>query len=393
MPRMFQKNSNFRKRILVIGMLDSVHFARWLKQFEDQEIDFYILASKKYRRIDPLLVSLSSNSLSARYVHIGFQSFSKISGYLDFAIFETSKRISRTNTRRIVLCRILKKWKFDFVHALELQGAGYLLSSVDRKLFSKSKVIVTNWGSDIYFFRQEFKHKELIERTLSYANYYSAECIRDYKLARELGFNGIELPCIPNAGGFDIYTISSQVSKPSSRNQILVKGYGNDFGRASMIIDLIPLLVQKYPQYNFHIYSVTEDIAKQIESLPVDVVRKIRVTTVKNKISHSEMMLEFQKSRIYVGCSVSDGVSTSFLESLIYGCYPIQTDTSCANEWVQRGAMASVIPLNREVLLREIEITLNSDELIDSAALVNQNVALKYLSYNVVKGQALTFYN
>ena len=393
MPHIFQKKSDFRKRILVIGMLDSVHFARWLKQFEDQELDFYILASKKYRRIDPLLVSLSRNSISARYVHFGFQTFSKISGYLDFAIFETLKKISRIDIRQIVLSRILKKWNFDFVHALELQGAGYLLSSVDRQLFSKSKVIVTNWGSDIYFFRQEFRHKELIERTLSYANYYSAECIRDYKLARELGFDGIELPCIPNAGGFDINAISSQFSKPSSRNQILVKGYGNDFGRASMIIELIPILVQKYPQYNFHIYSVTDDIAKLIESLPVDVTCKIRVTTVKNKISHSEMMLEFKKSRIYVGCSVSDGISTSFLESLIYGCYPIQTDTSCANEWVQRGAMASIIPLDREVLLREIEICLDSEELIDSAALVNQNIALKYLSYNVVKEQALKFYS
>jgi glycosyltransferase involved in cell wall biosynthesis len=374
-------------------MLDSVHFARWLKQFEDQELDFYILGSKKYRRIDPLLVSLSRNSPSAKYLHFRFQSFSMVSGYLDFAIFEIFKKISRTDIRKLVLTRVLKKLNFDFVHALELQGAGYLLSSVDRQLFSKSKVIVTNWGSDIYFFRQELKHKRLIERTLSYANYYSAECIRDYKLARELGFVGIELPCIPNAGGFDIKTISPQLSKPSSRHQILVKGYGNDFGRASMIIDLIPILAQKYPQFNFHIYSVTEDIAKLIEYLPVDVVCKIRVTTVKEKISHSEMMLEFKKSRIYVSCSVSDGISTSFLESLISGCYPIQTDTSCANEWIQRGAMASIIPLNSDVLLREVEKALDSEDLIDSAAVVNQNVARKYLSYNVIKKEALKFYN
>ena len=391
-PRTSHKKSNFRKRILVIGMLDSVHFARWLKQFEDQEIDFYILASKKYRKINPILTSLYRNTTSAKYMHFRFQSFSRISGYLDFVIFEIIKKISGTNIRLKVLSRILKKWNFDYVHALELQGAGYLLSSVDRLLFSKSKVIVTNWGSDIYFFKKDLNHKLLIEKTLRYADFYSAECNRDYALARDLGFRGIELPCIPNAGGFNILANPSELSKPSSRNQILVKGYGNDFGRALMVIDLMPILVQKYPQFIFHFYSVTDDTLKLIAALPEDIICNVKVTTIKQRINHSEMMLEFKKSRLYIGCSVSDGISTSFLESLIFGCYPIQTDTSCANEWIERGAIASIIPLDRDNLLCEIENSLDSDDFIDSAALVNHEIALKYLSHNVVKEQALKFY-
>ena len=60
------RNGIHRKRVLVIGMLDSIHLARWLGQFVDDEIDFAILASKKYRKLHPLTISLL-NSISLEF--------------------------------------------------------------------------------------------------------------------------------------------------------------------------------------------------------------------------------------------------------------------------------------------------------------------------------------
>ena len=104
------------------------------------------------------------------------------------------------------------------------------------------------------------------------------------------------------------------------------------------------------------------------------------------------MISEFGKSRIYIGCSESDGISTSFLESLLTGCYPIQSDTSCANEWVDRGAVASIVPLDAAVLLSEIERAIVSDDLVDQAAVMNSKVSNDYLGFKIIQEQALKFY-
>jgi glycosyltransferase involved in cell wall biosynthesis len=392
MSRPDQKKSNPRKRILVIGMLDSVHFARWLRQFQDQDIDFYIYPSRKYKKLNPILNSLSTKEFRAKFNLIFFPKLCFISGYADFLIFEFLSRLLKRNIRGWYLKNFIKSFKLDFIHALEMQGAGYLLLSVGREDFLGCKVIVTNWGSDIYFYKNDPAHQILISRTLELADFYSAECVRDYHLARDFGFTGIDLPCIPNAGGFDFGREEEIYPAPSLRKQVLVKGYGNTFGKAHLVVELLPYLLRKYPHFDFHIYSVTDDINDLLRELPTEISSRLKVTTVRNRLTHSQMISEFRKSRVYIGCSASDGISTSFLESLITGCYPIQTNTSCANEWVDRGALASIIPLDSQILKSEIERALLDDQLVNQAAIANLQVAQNYLSFSVIQQQSLKFY-
>jgi hypothetical protein len=40
-----------RRKILVIGMFDSIHLARWLFQFENETIDFVLFPSKKFKYV------------------------------------------------------------------------------------------------------------------------------------------------------------------------------------------------------------------------------------------------------------------------------------------------------------------------------------------------------
>jgi hypothetical protein len=74
------------------------------------------------------------------------------------------------------------------------------------------------------------------------------------------------------------------------------------------------------------------------------------------------------------------------------GCYPIQTDTSCANEWVKKGAIASIIPVHEEAILHEIERIILEEDYVDRAAKVNHRIAQDFLSKSVVKEQAIKFY-
>lgn len=388
-----QNTNSKRIQVLVLGMLDSVHLARWLNQFIQENIDFIIVSSKKYRKIHPLMQSLVRSKHKARYQLVSTPKALLLAGYFDFLKIYLDRVFGLRNHRVRFIEKVLCTKRIDYIHAFEIQGAGYLLSEIQPRLLSQPKVIVTNWGSDIFYFNRFLEHKEKIRNVLRLADLYSAECFRDYELASELGFSGINLPCIPNGGGFAIGTRDETFIRPSNRNQILIKGYGGLFGRAKIVIELIPTIATLFPQASFYIYSVTDDILPEIRKLPSNLKSRISVSTLRNKLSHSDILHQFAQSRIYVGCSESDGISTSFIESLIYGAYPIQTDTSCANEWIRRGAKGSIVPLDSSALLDEICRALRDDNLVNTVSALNFEIAKKFLSEEVVIESALQFYN
>jgi hypothetical protein len=381
------------RTILSIGMLDSIHYARWLTQFTDEGYEFLIYPSKRFRNVHPLLASLlTKNNTKSIYKLVGGTECVILAGYHDYIFVERPGLSKLVNYRVRRLTRILEDAKPDFIHAIELQGAGYLLAELTPELLRTSKVIATNWGSDIYYFKNFEDHLLKIRKVLKIADYYSAECVRDYQLAREMGFEGVDLPCIPNAGGFDIQDLDVAFSVPSERTQIIIKGYGGLFGRADLPITLLPEIVSKYPKYTFFIYSVTPDILSLIKKLPKSVRDRIRISRVGSGLSHAEMQTEFRRSRVYIGCSESDGVSTSFLESLINGTYPIQTGTSCANEWVQQGAHASIVSFSLPEIFKAVEDSLNNDSYVDRAAEKNLELAKTRLGKAYIKQLAITYY-
>jgi glycosyltransferase involved in cell wall biosynthesis len=54
----------------------------------------------------------------------------------------------------------------------------------------------------------------------------------------------------------------------------------------------------------------------------------------------------FASARIYVGISLSDGISTSLLEAMAMGAFPIQTSTACVDDWFvspQQGVSVDVM--------------------------------------------------
>lgn len=378
--------------VLIIGMLDSVHLARWLKQFEGQQINFFILSSRKYRKIHVELKSLLLSRSSAKYQLISIFAQNFLSGYYDYLKYEVFNRMFFSLSRSNNLRKIIENYRFDYIHTMELQNAGYLLVNLPSSLLSNTKVIVTNWGSDIFHYHKFSNHLELIKKVLAIADFYSAECIRDYSLAKKYGFSGQELPCIPNAGGFNLWSTKTNFVVPSERNQIIIKGYGGIFGRADLPISLLKVILKNYPNLQIFIYSVTKDTYKLIKNLPRQLQSNIRISTVRKPLTHSQLISEFTRSRIYIGCSESDGISTSFLEALTTGAYPIQTDTSCASEWQMLGAVASIIKLDSEELYKVILTALNDNLLVDNAAKKNYDFSLKYLDYGIIQQQAFDFY-
>jgi len=381
-----------RKQVLVLGMMDSIHVGRWLEQFKDQEIDFVLFPSKKFRQIHPRIKNLLTSKSPMKVNLYQGKVFSGCYGYLDFALRVLPKKFLKLDMRYRALRRFIYKNKFDYIHCLEIQGAGYLLSdAIDDSVLIPSKIIVTNWGSDIYYFKEFKDHEARIRKTLAIADYYSAECVRDYRLARELGFKGADLPCIPNAGGFNLVTAKSN-SLASSRRSIVVKTYGGTFGRGQYPIEAVREVLLEFKDYSAYFYSVTDDLLPLVLSLVTQFGQRIRYSRQSSPVSSDTLRQIFRESRIYIGCSISDGISTSFLESLVSGTYPIQTNSSCANEWVAKGAIASIIPLDADVLLDDLRQALSDDELVDLAQIVNLKLSSELLAFEVIKSLALQFY-
>lgn len=381
-----------RKKVLIIGMLDSIHMYRWLAQFQDSPIDFLIFPSKKHKNIHAGTQQLLQANSEANYSLATFNYFRRIHGYLDYLFFFMVSRFVKLHLRALILKRILAKHTFTFVHALEIQGAGYLIEEASRGRRDSYPLILTNWGSDIYFYQDQPEHQKRIRSALELADFYSAECHRDYDLARKFGFQGIELPCIPNAGGFVVLDQLDR-TKASTRTNVAAKAYGGQFGRGDLVIESIRSAFNRVPHFTAFLYSVTDDLLKEVVELTQQFPGRIEFSSRKSPLSQAEMNDLFSRSRIYLGASRSDGISTSFLEALNFGCYPIQTDTSCAGDWEKLGAVASIVPQNVSVITNELVRSLTDDELVDSAQKQNSAVCKQHLSFEKVKAVATTFYN
>lgn len=381
-----------RKRILVVAMLDSIHTFRWLSQFKDSEIDFVIFPSKKHKLIHEGTRQLLDSKNRATFKLARFGRWARFHGYLDFLTHIVSSRLIDRDFRLLALIKLSQKNHYDYVHALEIQGAGYLVDSLKRTGGFGFSTILTNWGSDIYFYQNLPDHKERITSALQSADYYSAECRRDYSLARNLGFKGIELPCIPNAGGFLIEDQTSSEAASSRRN-VVAKAYGGEFGRGDLIIAALGNAFTMIPGYTAYLYSVTDDLIEQVERLIQDFPERISYSSRKYPLTRAEMKNLFRRSRIYVGASRSDGISTSFLEALNYGCYPIQTDTSCAGDWKLLGAEASIVSQDIYEIESNLVMALRDDDLVDRAQIKNLAVTKQHLGFDEISKIAKTFYS
>ena len=366
-------------------MADSVHLARWLSQFIDQPIDFTLFPSSPHRHIHPKLKNLISATSHRMTVTL------KPSSMKWLALPLSALDIPFNNFFRSQLLRhLITQQKFDLIHVLELQHAGYLL--LDTKLAPNlPKVFITNWGSDIYWFQQFPKHKQKIIELLNMASFYSAECNRDIEIVKQLGYTGETMPVIPNSGGINLDVIPKDSLPPSQRKKIMIKGYTGFVGQALVALKACELAAEHLRGYEVVIYSASPKA--RMRALKLRHFHKVRVTILKKRTPHHEMLKHFSEARVYIGISLSDGISTSLLEAMATGCYPIQTDTSCANEWLNAISGSIVMHNSVESITNALVKAIQADDFVDHAAESNSEVTLKRVNNKAITPISEKFYD
>jgi glycosyltransferase involved in cell wall biosynthesis len=376
-----------RKTVVLVCMVDSIHVARWIAQFEPTEVRFILFPSGPNRRVHPKILEMiaKGKKFDNQITIVPF------GGKLSLPLWALD-RFFNDRIRGLLLRRILKITLSDFVHALELQHAGYVTmrALADKRI--TTPFIATNYGSDVYWFRQFPKHKAKIQSILQRADLYSAECQRDYLLAKDFGFDGVELPLGPNAGGIELAGDQFNFQAPSKRKTIAIKGYHGWVGRALVALDAVESLQHELRDYEIVVYSANLKVARR--ALQIGRKLGLRVSIhKKNSLSHQEVLGIFAKARIYIGLSLSDGISTSLLEAMSMGAFPIQTSTSCADEWITPGKSGALIRnLNADEVLSTMKLALNDDALVDEAVDINKEALKSKANAEALKKSAKAFY-
>ena len=109
------------KRILVVCMLDSIHTARWLKQFQNEDLDFMLFPSSPQRRFESLIKALIKNDQQAPYRRVPLvRFFGAALWFLD--------RFVNNYFRAAVLNASITHFRPSILHGLEPQNAGYVTS-------------------------------------------------------------------------------------------------------------------------------------------------------------------------------------------------------------------------------------------------------------------------
>jgi hypothetical protein len=133
---------------------------------------------------------------------------------------------------------------------------------------------------------------------------------------------------MPVAGGLSIRRGPELV-----RNKIAIKGYDNHWGKALLVLEAVSKMSNALENFEIVLYSCNKTVIRAAKKISKNA--NIRITTFKKgALSHAQVLGIFETSLVYIGHSLSDGISTSMLEAMAMGAIPIQTDTSCADEWI-----------------------------------------------------------
>jgi glycosyltransferase involved in cell wall biosynthesis len=386
-------------RILFVAMSGSIHTVRWVRQLKDQGWDLYLFPAYDDRGVHDDLkdveVCIPFVSILRWFEKKGLGKYSRFL-YTKIANQKT-KRSPDYYAQR--LSRYIDTIKPDLIHSLETQGAGYLVAKVKCE-FSKDRRFPvwwhTNWGSDIFLFGRMPFHQPLIRLVLENCDYYSCECSRDIELASQFGFKGITLPVYPNTGGFDPDMIDAFRAKSdvaSLRKVIMLKGYQGWAGRALVGIRALERCSDIISGYTIVIYSNPDGVDVAIASTLMSQNTGASIKILPENTPHQEIMRYHSLARISIGLSIGDAISTSLLEAMAMGSFPIQSCTACASEWFEDGVSGLIVtPEDPEDVEKAIRKALLDDDLVNSAANINYDKIVREANFEQLKIKTIDSY-
>lgn len=383
-------------RILFVAMSDSIHTARWIGQLAGQGWDIHLFPSIDTGETHADIAGVTvHHSVFARQRNSGNRYRGLRVPYRSVARFARSMLLRLLpGYRAWQLRRLTATLRPDLIHSLEIQHAGYLVGALKADWQGRfPRWWVTNWGSDIYLFGRLDEHRQRIRAVLEACDHYSCECARDVALGREFGFRGTAMAVMPNTGGFDLarMQVLRGGTPPSQRRTIMLKGYQHWAGRALVGLRALARCADALPGYTVVVYSASADVALAARLFSRET--GIAVRFIEPDAPHEQILRGHAAARISIGLSISDAISTSLLEAMVMGSFPIQSCTACADEWLEHGVSGLLVPPeDPDVIAAAIRQALADNRLVDGGADRNWSVARERLAADELRARAVAMY-
>jgi glycosyltransferase involved in cell wall biosynthesis len=375
-PKKIRKPNN--NKILLIGMLDSPHFQKWLKFLNQEFPDRKILVFPSDRPKSKIKVIVNQKSVLIKSILIfRLVPFRK----LNFAIYYTLDTLIGIGWRSFFLARYISRHKPSIIHFHEMQHGAYIYNQIvnHKKTSFGSRKIISTWGSDLTLYSQVDAHKNQIKTSLSWANILTAERECEIEDAKRLGFkNDFRAPVYVTLGQ-DILKLRKEI-QPSFRQLILVKGHQSDTGRALNVLQAISQLGSQLKDFEILVYSAPNSVKIQVDTLRNK--NKISIRTIPN-VSHDEMCNLFYQARVSISVAVSDGLPGVLVEAMQAGAFPIQSSNSAGKDFIAHGENGFLVePWDIESIKECILDAINNNILVDHASEINKQILKEKYSLN-----------
>jgi len=303
--------------------------------------------------------------------------------------------ILRNRLRSFILRNLIVREKFDIVHVLECQHAGYLYEQAVKSIRQRPPAALSIWGSDLAWFGNSDSHKQQLRKLFDHVDLLFTECSRDQSLARDLGYVGVFAERLPASGGIGFELDGSSLQKwevPSRRHGVVVKGYTGFVGKAWLALQALVDSRSLLSRFEISIYSANWWMLIYVRYLRFRYRMQI-VAYRKKSLTHAEMLSIYKTARVSLAVSMCDGFPGSAREAMWAGAFPIESIGSCVGEWLVEGKSCLLIdPAKPKSIAAALERALLDDALVNGAAEYNADLRSQ-LTVEHVRNSAVREYH
>jgi glycosyltransferase involved in cell wall biosynthesis len=281
----------------------------------------------------------------------------------------------------------IQRVKPDLVHAMRIPYEGMLAADAYRGV----PLIVSTWGNDFTLHAASTRLMSHYTRwTLQVADGLHADCHRDIRLARELGFGEGKPDLVaPGNGGIrtDIfYPPPTAVEEPVIINPRGFRPYVCN----EAFFKSIPLVLETHPnaRFVFALMAAESQAMQWVRELEID-----QAVELLPALSHVSMAEVFRRAQIVASPSLHDGTPNSLLEGIACGCFPVAGDLESIREWITPGQNGLLFdPTHPQSIAGAIRHAIEHKSLRQTASGLNEKIIAARAEYRQNMRRAETFY-
>lgn len=297
---------------------------------------------------------------------------------------------------------LLARLRPDLVHAMRLPFEGVLAAWADPP----APLVLSVWGNDFTLHARLSPPLALLtRRALARADALHADCHRDLRLARRLGFpEGRPAVVLPGNGGVrrDIFCgadgpvpeeggLAYTLRSLPAGAPVLVNPRGfRAYVRNETFFRALPLLRQRFPD----LQVLCPAMAGEAEA-----VRWLARLGLRSGVHllpalpPEGMAAVFRRAWVSVSPSEHDGTPNTLLEAMACGAFPVAGDLESIREWIEDGVNGLLVdPRDPQALAAAVVQALEDEDLRARAREANARIIDTRARYEVVMAQAEALY-